>query len=241
MKQTNFIALVAICSLMLFSCSKSMDVTLTPKSTQVKGDLKEYFTVVDKSYVVKYDKEGYPKYKEITIELQRTGVPFAFDKKGIEPVGHSGAGVRGNFGIGIKIYDADDNIIKSVSPTADGLSGVYSSEDLENLFILEENETGIVRWTSYEFDEIDSDNRNFTFEISSSLEFNERASNSSSTPVYSSLYDAYEDAVNETARAMQSAQKEAAQAMQEAQEEAARMMREAQKQAGYNFDDDDEW
>ena len=67
MKQTNFIALVAICSLMLFSCSKAMDVTLTPKSTQVKGDLKEYFTVVDKSYVVKYDKDGYPSTKKLQL------------------------------------------------------------------------------------------------------------------------------------------------------------------------------
>lgn len=236
MKKTNFIAFIAICSVMLISCSKSMDITLTPKSTQVKGELKEYFTVVDKNYIVKYDKDGYPKYKEITIELQRTGVPFAFDKKGIEPVGNSGDGVRGNFGIGIKIYDADNNIIKSVSPTADGLSGVYSSEDLENLLILEENETGIVRWTSYEFQDLDIDDKNFTFEISSSLEFIEQTTSSS----YNSLYDAYEDAVNETSRAMKNAQAEAARAMQEAQKEASRMMKEAQRQAGYDYDDD-EW
>ena len=238
MRKTNFIAFVAFCSIMLVSCSKPMDITLTPKSTQVKGELKEYFTVVDKNYIVKYDKDSYPKYKEITIELQRTGVPFAFNKKGIEPVGHSGAGVLGNFGIGIKIYDADNNIIKSVSPTADGLSGVYSSDDLKNLLILEENETGIVRWTSYEFQDLDIDDKNFTFEISSSLEFIEQAQATSSS--YNSLYDAYEDAVNETARAMKNAQEEAARAMQEAQKEASRMMKEAQRQAGYDYDDD-EW
>ena len=136
MKHLNFI-LATACCLILVSCGKeSKDVTLTPESATIKGDLKEYFTVVEKPYVIKYDENGWNKYM-ISIELQRTDVPFKFDTEGIEPVGNSGAGVNGNFGIGIDIIDEEGNIAISWSPTASGLSGVYSGDDLENLFTLE--------------------------------------------------------------------------------------------------------
>ena len=210
MKHLNFI-LATACCLILASCGKSKDVTLTPESATIKGDLKEYFTVVEKPYVIKYDESGWNKYL-ISIELQRTDVPFKFNTEGIEPVGHSGVGVYGNFGIGIDIKDADGNIAISWSPTADGLSGVYSSEDLENLFLLESGETGRVRWSTNDFENYE--NKNFTFKVSSSLKMNKPAPRSTN-----SIYDAY----------------------REAQEEAARMMKEAQRQAGYDFDIDNDW
>jgi hypothetical protein len=119
------------------------------------------------------------------------------------------------------VKDADGNIAISWSPTADGLSGVYSSEDLENLFLLESGETGRVRWSTNDFENYE--NKNFTFKVSSSLKMNKPAPRSSNN-----VYDAYMDAINETSNAMR-----------EAQEEAARMMKEAQRQAGYDFDDDD--
>jgi hypothetical protein len=170
MKNIRF-AMVAMCCLVLASCGKSKDAILTPETTNLRGDLKEYFTVVDKQYTVKYDDENFGGKYMISIELQRTDVPFAFDTKGLEPVGTFGQGVRGNYGIGIDIMDADGNIALSWSPTADGLSGVYSNDDLENLFTLESGETGRVRWTTSDFEKYD--NKNFTFKVSSSLSVKE--------------------------------------------------------------------
>jgi hypothetical protein len=88
----------------LISCGKeNKDAVLTPETTKVRGDLKDYFTVVEKSYTVKYDDQNIVGKYMISIELQRTDVPFAFDTKGVEPVGTFGQGVRGNYGIGIDI------------------------------------------------------------------------------------------------------------------------------------------
>lgn len=237
MKHLNAI-LATACCLILVSCGgkESKDVTLTPESATIKGDLKEYFTVVDKPYVIKYDESGWEKYT-ISIELQRTDVPFQFNTDGIDPVGYSGAGVNGNFGIGIDIRDSDGNIAISWSPTATGLSGVYSSDDLKNLLLLESGESGRVRWTTNDFENYE--NKNFTFKVSSSLKINKQVSRSEKKKedAGSSIYDAYADAVSETSRAMKEAQAEAARAMQEAQDEAARMIKEAQRQAGYDFDE----
>lgn len=175
MKHLNLF-LATVCCVILASCGKNKDVTLTPESTKIRGDLKEYFTVVEKPYIIKYDEKGWNKYM-ISIELQRTDVPFAFDTEGIEPVGNSGVSVRGNYGIGIDINDADGNLVISWSPTADGLSGVYSNDDLENLFTLESGETGRVRWSTDEFE--DYKDKNFTFKVSSSLKIDKNKSSRS--------------------------------------------------------------
>ncbi len=168
MKTVKFYAIMALAAVALISCGKeNKDAVLTPETTNVRGDLKDYFTVVEKSYTVKYDDQNIVGKYMISIELQRTDVPFAFDTKGVEPVGTFGQGVRGNYGIGIDIMDADGNIAISWSPTADGLSGVYSSDDLENLFTLESGETGRVRWMTDELEKFE--NKNFTFKVSSCL------------------------------------------------------------------------
>ncbi len=186
MKHLNLI-LATACCLILASCGKGSkesnesnqhaNVTLTPASTTIKGSLKEYFTVVDKSYTVKYEKNGYLGRYMVSIELQRTDAPFKFDTEGLEPVGTFGEGVNGNFGIGIDIIDADGNIAISWSPTADGFSGVYSSDDLKDLLLLDSGETGRVRWSTGDFD--DYENKNFTFKVSSYLHFERQSSRSS--------------------------------------------------------------
>lgn len=209
MKKLNFV-LATACCLILVSCGKNKDVTLTPESTKIRGDLKEYFTVVEKPYIIKYDEKGWNKYM-VSIELQRTDVPFAFDTDGIEPVGNSGVSVRGNFGIGIDINDANGDIVISWSPTADGLSGVYSNDDLKNLFTLESGETGRVRWSTNEFE--DYKDKNFTFKVSSSLKIDKKTSskyssagsqeddddtyaNSNSSKKWDAVLDSYEQYID---------------------------------------------
>jgi len=173
MKTIKYFVIMALAAVALTGCGKkeNKDAILTPETTKVRGALKEYFTVVEKQYTVKYNEQNFGSKYMISIELQRTDVPFAFNTKGVEPVGHFGASVRGNFGIGIDIIDADGNIAISWSPTAAGLSGVYSSDDLENLFTLESGETGCVRWTTDVFEKYE--NKNFTFKVSSCLSVKE--------------------------------------------------------------------
>ena len=228
----------AACMLTLSSCSKSKDATLTPQSTKVQGDLRDYFTVVDRSYVVKYDENGWTPYL-ISIELQRTDKEFAFDKEGIDPVGYYGQGVKGNFGIGIEVYDATSNLVMTSAANAGGLSGVYSSDDLINLFTLAAGETGFVRWTANEFE--DYDPKEFTFKITSYLEMNQQTDESvSSQSYYSDDYDDYDDlsdAIEEAADIYNEALKEAEQMYEDAFEEAADIQNEALKEAEEMYED----
>lgn len=196
MKHLNLF-LATACCLILASCGKESkksnehaDVTLTPASTTIKGHLKEYFTVVDKSYVVKYDESRLLHPYMISIELQRTDVPFKFDTEGIDPVGTFGEGVNGNFGIGIDIIDADGNIAMSWSPTADGFSGVYSDDDLKDLLLLDSGETGRVRWSTDDFEKYE--NKNFTFKVSSYLHIEKQSSRSSGSTYDADNYTARE-------------------------------------------------
>lgn len=190
-------AMVSLICLSLVSCGeKSKDATLTPTSTIVSGDLKEYFTVVDKPITVKYDENAFSGKYMITVELQRTNTPFAFDSEGLEPVGISGESVTGNYGIGIDVLDTLGNVVLTVSPTASGLGGVYSYDDLIKLMGLGEGETAFVRWSTNEFEKYED--KNFIFKISSSLSITKNKTvQKSSSDDCSDFLDEYEEFVND--------------------------------------------
>lgn len=227
MKKIIYLAFCAACMLTFGACSKSKDATLTPQSANVQGDLRDYFTVVERPYVVKYDENGWNKYL-ISIELQRTDKDFAFDTEGIEPVGYFGQGINGNFGIGIEVYDATSNLVLSKAASTDGLSGVYSSDDLKNLLSLAEGETGFVRWSADEFENCDP--REFTFKITSYLKIDKQTKKSkSSLSSFSDVYDEVNDLYNE-------AMKEASDMYDEALKEAEEMYEDAYEQALEAFD-----
>ena len=147
---------------------KKTATTLAPSKTEIKGDLSEYFTVVEKTYDFADFEKSMFEEPIIAIELQRTdkALPEAY-KKGYEPVGYSGYGVKGNYGFGIKVKDADGKEVYSVRADASGLSGVYDTDDLKNLWELEAGETGQVRWSA---DELKDANGEYKFEITSYLE-----------------------------------------------------------------------
>ena len=168
MKKLFILTGLVACMLTLNSCGeKSKDATLTPKSTTLQGDLRDYFTIVERPYVVKYDENNWLSKYLISIELKRTDNPFPFNTKGLEPVGTFGEGVEGNFGIGIEVYDSESNLILSKAASEGGMGGVYSSDDLKNLLTLAEGETGFVRWSAKEFEKYD--NKEFTFKLTSYL------------------------------------------------------------------------
>lgn len=158
------IAIVAIC---LASCGgkknseETEEIVLTPETTQIKGDLGDYFEVVEKEYTVTNDFGDM-----VSIEVKRTDTDYSFDLKGVEPYGTYGKGVTGNAGFGIEILDEKGNVIEKVAATASGLGGMYSSDDMKEALKLKAGETGTVRW-SFHFD---SDKKPAKFRLTSAYE-----------------------------------------------------------------------
>lgn len=125
------------------------ETTLTPQKTTIKGELKDYYEVVDKEYTITDDTFG----KLITVQLKRTDTEFPNNyKKGYEPVGMSGRDVKGNYGFGIEVFDADDNKIYGSRADAVGISGCYSYDDLKDLWELEAGEVNRIRWATHDLD-----------------------------------------------------------------------------------------
>ena len=220
---------IAVMAISLVSCGgkKNSDenekIVLTPETTSIKGDLGDYFKVVDKEYTVTNDFGSL-----VTIEVERTDMDYSFDLKGVEPYGTSGRGVTGNAGFGIEILDEDGNVIEKTAATASGLSGMYSSDDMKEALKLKAGETGTVRW-SFHFDsdkkpaqfrltssyeEVDSsnwesDNSSFDDEDSSSSDIDESSSSSSSSGSHDwdALLNSYEQYVDKYISLMKKASK----------------------------------
>jgi len=158
---------IAVMAISLASCGgkKNSDenkkIVLTPETTNIKGDLGDYFEVVDRDYTVTDDWGDM-----VSVEVKRTDMDYSFDLKGVEPYGTSGRGVTGNAGFGIEILDEDGNVIEKTAATASGLSGMYSSDDMKEALKLKAGETGTVRW-SFHFD---SDKKPAKFRLTSSYE-----------------------------------------------------------------------
>lgn len=141
--------------------------TLSPEKTEIKGALSEYYTVVEKTYDIDAFEKDVLEAPIIKIELKRTDKErMGFDC--FEPVGTYGRDVYGNYGFGIKVTDAAGNQVYSVRADESGLNGVYSSDDLKDLWELEPGEVGIVRWSA---DELKDAKGEFKFEITSCLEY----------------------------------------------------------------------
>lgn len=158
------IAIMAVC---LVSCGGKKDsneneeIVITPETTHIKGDLGDYFEVVDKEYTITHDFGDI-----VSIEVKRTAADYSFDLKGVEPYGTYGQGVNGHAGFGIEILDEKGNVIEKSAATADGLSGMYSSDDMKEALKLRAGETGTVRW-SFNFD---GDKKPAKFRITSAYE-----------------------------------------------------------------------
>lgn len=166
MKKFKYFA-IAIMAVCLAACGgkkgseEKEEIVLTPETTQIKGDLGDYFEVVEKEYTVTNDFGDM-----VSIEVKRTDADFSFDLKGVEPYGTYGKGVTGNAGFGIEILDENGNVIEKVAATASGLGGMYSSDDMKETLKLKAGETGTVRW-SFHFD---GDKKPAKFRLTSAYE-----------------------------------------------------------------------
>lgn len=149
MKHFNLFILFSFIAL-LTSCGESEKKTTEPvnvkaKTTNLKGDLKEYFEVVDNDYNIKVDEDSYMNQGMITVEIKRNSKDFDFETDNINPFGTNGSEDY-HVGFGIEIFDeSGPAIIKNA--TEGGMGGVYSSDDVKGIMNLDKNETGYIRWT----------------------------------------------------------------------------------------------
>lgn len=145
MKKVFYVTLATVC---LISCggkkeSSNEAIVLTPETSHIKGDLCDYFSVVDKEYTVTKDQYG---GSMVAIEICRDGGSDYTFPKGVKPYGFHGQSITGNAGFGIEILDENGNVIKKSSPTTGGLGGMYSHDDMIEALKLDFLETCIVRW-----------------------------------------------------------------------------------------------
>lgn len=147
---------------LIMSCGGNNAVTLTPESTELKGDLKGCFEVVDKNYKVVEDGIN----DVINVELKRTSEALPFDPK----TGSFNYGIwygdnneEIEIGFGIELLDKDNNVIKTIQAGESGWYGV-ESEDIKPIMKLNEEETGTLRL------KIDIESEPVKFRILSSLE-----------------------------------------------------------------------
>lgn len=117
------------------------EIVVTPISTELNGDLKGVYEVVDKDIIIKPDNWNYM----ITVELKRTDSELPFDPDNSTPFGYMDDLTK--VGFGLDLLDENGNILYSYKPTAGGLQGPYSSEDVKSLMELGKNENATIRWS----------------------------------------------------------------------------------------------
>lgn len=136
-------------SIFFVSCGDSKkekieDVTVKPKTTSLKGDLKDYYDIVENDYKIKVEEGSYMNEGMITVELKRNQKDFDFKTDNINPFGTNGSEDY-HVGFGIEIFDeSGPSVIKTA--TEGGMGGVYSSDDVKGIIQLGKGETGYIRW-----------------------------------------------------------------------------------------------
>lgn len=94
------------------------DVVMKVAQTEIKGDLKGCYEVVDKNYKVKFAKESYER-DVVTVELKRTSKELPYDRKDVVIFPEGEKSSAGNCaGFGIEILDADGEVIDKINANA---------------------------------------------------------------------------------------------------------------------------
>lgn len=167
-KKAFSIIAIAIIAITLTNCKGKKEeeneiksITVKPKTTVIKGDLGDYFVVVEHDYEIKLEN-SFGNEGLISVEVKRTDKDFSFPVDNINPFGTNG-GEKYHVGFGIEVFgDAGPKVIKQA--TEGGMGGPYSSEDVTALMALKKGETGFIRWTVEMTDDMK------TFQLSSALE-----------------------------------------------------------------------
>lgn len=152
----------AFISILLLSCNNNSnkEISIKPKTTEIKGDLSDYFEVVDKEYKIPIKESSFEQ--QIAVEIKRKDKDFPFDTDKINPFGTSG-GEEYHVGFGIEFL-GENGPVQINNATEGGLGGPYSDKDVSGLFLLKKSETGYIRWTVNKTEGIK------TFQITSALQ-----------------------------------------------------------------------
>lgn len=132
-------------ALLLASCggsnstTKDEPVLIKPTQTTIKGDLRDCFEVVDKSYEVKWNSYG----KTITVEIKRTDAELPFSRDDFDVYEKKGDNPKSSVvGIGIELIDSMGNVVNQIAPNSTNID--------EDLLIaamrLNSGETAVISW-----------------------------------------------------------------------------------------------
>lgn len=192
-KRQIIIAAIVLAGISLISCEGKKQLSMSPQTTELSGDLKGYFEVVDKEIAA-----GEDSWSLWNIELKRTDKPFPWDN-GITLANFNDSYSDGRayckVGFGLETFDEKGNLVGKRAATACGLMGPYSSQDVIDLMKLQLGETGFIRWDGLKEKEAKG---KLTFRITSAYELVEGKgqNNVSATNDWDKLLDAYEDYVD---------------------------------------------
>ena len=115
--------IISLAAMILASCScgsgnsnevaeSAKEVILKAAQTEIKGDLKGCYEVVDKNYKVKFAKKSYED-DVVTVELKRTSQDLPYDRKNVVifPEGKESS-AENCAGFGIEILDENGDVIE---------------------------------------------------------------------------------------------------------------------------------
>lgn len=118
------IGVVLLISLLSSMCSGGSEkvapkeLILKPAQTEIKGDLKGCYEVVDKNYKVKFATKSYEN-DVITVELKRTAEPLPYDRKNVVIFPEASKSTAENCaGFGVEILNADGDVIDKKNANA---------------------------------------------------------------------------------------------------------------------------
>ena len=161
------------------------EVVLKADQTEIKGDLKGCYEVVDKNYKVKFAKKSYER-DVVNVELKRTSKALPYDRKDVVVFPEAGESAAKNCaGFGIEILDADGNVVDKINAKATP----YSWDEVTAVLQLLPDETATI---GFRFDDL---SEAVSFRITSIVEKNEKRKTSVSSEV-----DALMDVAKEAAK-----------------------------------------
>lgn len=163
MKQLLFSAILLATSLTLIQCKNNLKINA--KNTAIKGDLSEYFEVVDRDYNIINDTKDKSHFLIIDIKRKNIEIPTSVSQNinsvefDIELFDKNGP---------VQIINFNDNLI----------SNIGFSDAVKKLFKLKPGEVGFLKW------EVNAPDKLKFFQLNSSLDFNAE----SSVPIASQVY-----------------------------------------------------
>lgn len=196
---------VAVAAVLLSGCGKNGSTDKAPKEvvlkaaqTEIKGELKGCYEVVDKKYKVKFAERSYDD-DVVTVELKRTSKALPYDRKNVVIFPEANKSSAENCaGFGIEILDADGDVIDKINAKATP----YSWDEMTAALQLLADETATI---AFHFDDL---SEAVSFRVTSLVQNNEERNTTKETKgtlekeydkVMDDVIGEYEDALDELA------------------------------------------